>query len=61
MADGHRSKSTSWVTVLVIVLGFVLLGVALPMRSVLLGAIGVVALLAGVIMAFAFRIMEDFH
>ena len=61
MADGHRSKSTSWVTVLVLVLGFALLGVALPMRSVLIGALGVVVLLVGVIMAFAFRIMEDFH
>jgi membrane-bound ClpP family serine protease len=61
MADGHRSKSTSWATVLVLVIGFVLLGFALPMQSIVIGAVGAVALLVGVIMAFAFRIMEDFH
>lgn len=61
MADGHRSKPTSWATVVVIVVGFVLLGFALPMGSTALGVVGVVALLAGVVMAFAFRIMDDFH
>jgi len=61
MADGHRSKPTSWATVAVLVVGFVLLGFALPMHSVVLGGIGAVVLLVGVVMAFAFRIMEDYH
>jgi membrane-bound ClpP family serine protease len=61
MADGHRSKPTSWATVMVIVLGFVLLGFALPVGSTLLWVLGAVALLVGVVMAFAFRIMDDFH
>jgi membrane-bound ClpP family serine protease len=61
MADGHRSKPTSWATVLVIILGFVLLGFALPVGSVLLWVLGGAALLVGVVMAFAFRIMDDFH
>lgn len=61
MADGHRSKPTSWATVLVLILGFVILGFALPMQSVVLGVAGVVVLVAGVVMAFAFRIMDDFH
>ncbi len=61
MADGHRSKPTSWATVGVLVLGFVLLGFALPLSSTILGVVGVLALVAGVVMAFAFRIMDDFH
>jgi membrane-bound ClpP family serine protease len=61
MADGHRSKPTSWATVVVLIVGFVLLGFALPMQSVVLGALGAVVLLVGVVMMFAFRVMEDFH
>jgi membrane-bound ClpP family serine protease len=61
MAEGHRSKPTSWATVLVIILGAVILGFALPMQSVLLGVLGGVVFLVGVVMGFAFRIMEDFH
>lgn len=61
MADGHRSKPTSWATVVVIIVGSILLGFALPMQSVLLGVLGGVVFLVGVVMAFAFRIMEDFH
>ena len=57
----HRSKPTSWATVLVLVAGFVLLGFALPLQSVLIGVAGGVVLLIGVVMAFAFRIMEDYH
>mgnify|MGYP001794908016 CR=1 FL=1 len=61
MADVHRSKPTSWATVAVLVVGFVLLGFALPMHSLVAAALGVVTLLVGTVMAFAFRLMEDFH
>ena len=61
MADGHRSKPTSWATVLVIILAFVVLGFALPVGSTILWVLGGVLLLVGVVMAFAFRIMDDFH
>ncbi|MDT7548428.1 MAG: hypothetical protein QOE84_822 [Actinomycetota bacterium] len=61
MADGHRSKPTSWATVVVLILGFVLLGFALPMQSLIVGILGGVVLLVGIVMAFAFRLMEDFH
>jgi membrane-bound ClpP family serine protease len=61
MAEGHRSKPTSWATVLVLIAGFIVLGFALPMQSVVIGVIGGVILLVGIVMAFAFRIMEDFH
>lgn len=61
MADGHRSKPTSWATVLTIIVGSIILGFALPMQSVVIGVVGGVVFLVGVVMAFAFRIMEDFH
>jgi membrane-bound ClpP family serine protease len=61
MAEGHSSKATSWATVLVIIAGFILLGFALPMQSLILGIAGGVVLVAGLVMAFAFQIMEDFH
>jgi membrane-bound ClpP family serine protease len=61
MADGHRSKPTSWATVLVIILGFVLLGFALPMHSLILAIVGGVVLVVGLVMAFAFQVMEDYH
>jgi membrane-bound ClpP family serine protease len=61
MAEGHRSKPTSWATVLVIVLGSIILGFALPLQSVLIGVVGGVVFFVGIVMAFAFRIMEDFH
>jgi membrane-bound ClpP family serine protease len=61
MAEGHRSKPTSWAAVLVLILGFILLGFALPMQSLVIGVVGGVVLLVGIVLAFAFRIMEDFH
>ena len=61
MADGHRSKPTSWATVLVIILAFIVLGFALPMQSLVLGIVGGVLMIVGLVMAFAFQIMEDFH
>ncbi len=61
MAEGHRSKSTSWATVVVIVVSAVLLGFALPMHSMILAVFGIVVGLVGVVMAVAFRIMDDFH
>ena len=61
MAEGHRSKPTSWATVFVLIVGFVLLGLALPMESLVLGVIAGLVLLVGVVMVFAFQVMEDFH
>jgi membrane-bound ClpP family serine protease len=61
MAEGQRSKPTSWASVLVLIAGFILLGFALPMQSVVLGVAGGAVLLVGIVMAFAFRIMEDYH
>jgi membrane-bound ClpP family serine protease len=61
MADGHRSKPTSWATVLVLIAGCVVLGFALPLQSVVVGVLGGIVLLVGIVMAVAFRLMEDVH
>ena len=61
MAEGHSSKPTSWATVVVLIVGFILLGFALPMESMILGIAGGVALLVGLVMGFAFGIMDDFY
>ncbi|MCU1673014.1 MAG: hypothetical protein JWN77_1127 [Frankiales bacterium] len=61
MADGHSAKPTSWATVVVLIVAFVILGFALPMGSVVLGVAGGVLLVVGVVMVFAFGLMEDFH
>jgi membrane-bound ClpP family serine protease len=59
MAGGHNVKPTSWVTVVLIVVASILLGFALPMESTVLGIAGGVLLLVGLVMAVAFRIMDD--
>lgn len=61
MAGSHNARTTSWVTVGLIVLGAILLGFALPMKSIVLGVAGGVAVVAGVITGFAFRIMDDYY
>ncbi len=59
MAGGHNVRATSWVTVALIVVASVLLGFALPMRSLALTIIGSVVLLAGLVMGAVGRIMDD--
>ena len=59
MSAEHPSRMTSWITVVLIVVASVLLGFALPMRSLGLAIVGGVVLLAGVVMAFVYRIMDD--
>jgi len=61
MAESHNARMTSWVTVGLIILGAILLGFALPMGSLALGIAGTVAVVAGVVTGFAFRIMDDYY
>ena len=61
MAAGHSHKTTSWVTVVLIIVASVLLGFALPLDSVPLAIAGGVLLLVGLVMGVAFRIMDDAH
>lgn len=59
MAGGHNVKATSWVAVVLIVVASVLLGFALPMRSLPLAVVGGVVLLAGLVVGAVYRIMDD--
>lgn len=62
MADtAHRHKTTSWITVLLIVLASVLLGIAMVARSMPLAVVGGVVLLAGAVLGITGRIMDDAH
>ena len=56
---GHNVRPTSWVTVLLIVTASVLLGFALPMRSLPLAIAGGIVLVLGIIMGVVYRILDD--
>jgi hypothetical protein len=60
-AQSHNARMTSWVTVVLAILGFVAVGVALPMESIVLGIVGGILLLAALVMGVAFRIMDDYY
>lgn len=59
MAGGHNVKTTSWVTVALIIIGSTLLGFALPMHSLPLGIAGGVVTLVGLVIGGVYRIMDD--
>ena len=59
MAGGHNVKTTSWVTVALIIAASILFGFALPLRSIGLTVAGGVVMLIGIGMGIAFRIMDD--
>ncbi len=60
-ADKHTTKTTSWIAVGILIVGFVLLGFALPMQSLVLAILGGVVLLVGIVLSFVWQLMEDFH
>lgn len=60
-ATPHKSKTSSWVVVLVITAGCIVLGFAGPAESWALGIAGAVVVLIGAIAGFATKIMEDVH
>jgi hypothetical protein len=59
MAGSHNVKTTSWLTVLLIVAASVLFGFALPMRSLPLAIAGGVVLIVGLVLGAVYRIMDD--
>ena len=61
MADGHSHKTTSWVSVLLIIVSSVVLGLAFVMQSVPLAVVGGVIGVAGLGMAVAYGLMDDAH
>lgn len=56
---GHNVKVGNWVAVVLIVVGAVLLGFALPTHSMVLSIVGAVVLLAGAVTGIVFRIFDD--
>lgn len=57
----HKHQMTSWVTVLVIIVASIVLGVAFVLQSVALGVVGGLIGLAGVVMMFVYKVMDDAH
>ncbi len=59
MAGGHNIRRTSWASVALIIIAFMLLGFALPMHSLTLAIAGGVVLLVGLVVGGVYRIMDD--
>ncbi len=60
-AGVHKTKTSSWVTVGLIVVAVIILGVALPMKSLALAIVGGIILVIGIIAGAAGKIMDDVH
>jgi xanthine/uracil permease len=61
MAEAHKHKTTSWVTVLLIVLASVVLAAALILQSIPIAVVGGILLLAGLVVGITGGIMDDAH
>jgi hypothetical protein len=59
MAGEHNVKTTSWITVVLIIVGSILLGFALPVHSLALAIAGGVVLLAGLVTGLVYGILDD--
>ena len=56
---GHDVRMTSWIAVVLIVVASILFGFALPMHSISLTIAGGLVMLVGLVVAVAYRIMDD--
>ena len=57
----HKHKTTSWITVLLIVAASVVLAFAFVLKSVVLAVVGGVLLVAGAVLGITSGIMDDAH
>ena len=57
----HKHKTTSWITVLLIVAASVVLAFAFVLKSVVLAVVGGVVLVAGAVLGITSGIMDDAH
>ena len=55
----HKHKTSSWITVAIIIVASVVLGFAFVMKSLVLAVVGGVLLLAGVVLGAVTGIMDD--
>ena len=62
MSDtAHKVKTSSWITVALVVVAAIVLGVAMVAQSVPLAVIGGLILVVGVVLGITGKIMEDVH
>ncbi|HWG93245.1 MAG TPA: hypothetical protein VNU66_03330 [Mycobacteriales bacterium] len=61
MAEAHKHKTTSWVSVALIVVASIVLAFAFVLQSVPLGIVGGLLTLAGVVVGITGGIMDDAH
>ena len=60
MADtAHKHKTTSWITVAIIVVATILLALAMVLQSLPLAVVGGIALIVGVVLGVTGKIMDD--
>lgn len=57
----HKHKTTSWITVLLLVAASIVLGFAFVLKSVPLTVVGLVLGVVGVVLGITGRIMDDAH
>lgn len=57
----HKTKASSWVTVVLLVLSSLAYGFALPLENLALAILGTVLLVAGVVLGVTGKIMDDAH
>lgn len=55
----HKSKRSSWIAVLIMIIGAVLVGLGMVLQSWWIGGVGVAIGLVGVVLAMATNIMSD--
>lgn len=59
MAGEHHVRTTSWITVALVIIASTMLGFALPLHSLPLAIAGGVLLLVGLVMGGVYGIMDD--
>ena len=57
----HKHKTTSWITVALIVVASIVLAFAFVLQSVPLAVVGGVVLVAGIVLGITGGIMDDAH
>ena len=57
----HKHKTTSWITVALIVVASVVLAFAFVLQSVPLAVVGGIVLVAGIVLGITAGIMDDAH
>jgi cadmium resistance protein CadD (predicted permease) len=57
----HKHKTSSWITVLILILASVVLAFAFILQSVPLAVVGGVLTVAGIVLGVVYGVMDDAH